>query len=164
LSGSRIYRILQAWWQHLRAQLQAQTSVSDQQYQQQQQQKQQMLVHAAAQQQSGLLEAEKRQYQQQIQRLAAEFQASESAARQALQQQDAAEALKHGHQLANIEQQQQAAARQLARLTEQLCDNQLSVAKPAAAAPVPLAELEQLALQARAEQHLQRLKAEGGPP
>lgn len=163
MSGSRIYRILQAWWQHLRAQLQAQTSVSDQQYQQQQQ-KQQMLLHAAAQQQSGLLEAEKRQYQQQLQRLAAEFQASESAAKQALQQQDAAEALQYGRQLANIEQQQQAAARQLARLTEQLCDNQLSVAKPAAAANAPLEELEQLALQARAEQHLQRLKAEGGPP
>ena len=88
MSGSRIYRILQAWWHSLRSHLQTQVSVSDRQYQQQQQQKHQLLAHAAAQQQLGLLEAEKRQCQQQLQQLAIAFQAAETAAKQALQLQD----------------------------------------------------------------------------
>ncbi len=162
MSGSRIYRILQAWWHSLRAQWQAQTSVSDQQYLLQQQQKHQMLEQAAAQQQLGLLEAEKRQCQQQLQQLTVSFLASETAAKQALQRQDEAEALKCLWQLAEIEYQQQAAERQLVRLNAQLNDNQISVAKPDAEQPAPLAELQQLALQSSAERHLQRLKAQGG--
>ncbi len=163
MSGSRIYRILQAWWHSLRCRLQSQISVSDQQFQQQQQQKQQMLTQAAAQQQLGLLEAEKRQCQQQLQQLTTAFLASEAAAKQALQQQNEAEALQHLWQLAEIEQQQQAAERQLTRLNEQLCDNQQPVQPDAEEPPAPLAELQQLALQTSAARHLQRLKAQGGP-
>lgn len=163
MSGSRIYRILQAWWHSFYSRLQTKVSVSDQQYQQQQQQKQQLLEHAAVQQQLGLLEAEKRQYQQQLQQLAATFVASETAAKQALQQQNEAEALKHLWQLAEIEQQQQVLERRLARLNEQLSEQQLSVQPVAAEEQTPLAELQQLALQASAARHLQRLKAQGGP-
>ncbi len=163
MSGSRIYRILQAWWHSLRSHLQTQVSVSDQQFQQQQQQKQQMLARAAAQQQLGLLEAEKRRCQQQLQKLATAFLASETAAKQALQQQDEAKTLTHLWQLAEIEQQQQATERQLARLNEQLCDNQLPEQPAAAEDPTPLTELQQLALQASAARHLQRLKAQGCP-
>ncbi|MDZ7869325.1 MAG: hypothetical protein U5L02_09050 [Rheinheimera sp.] len=161
--SSRLGRLVQAWWHSCRAYLQPRIGVSDRQYQQQLQQKQSALAQAAAQQQLGLLEAEKRRCQQQLQQLAAEFQTSEIAASQALQQQDEPVALQHLWQLARIEQQQVAAQRQLAQLSQQCNDRMQAAASGDAAEPPPLAELQQLALQASAERHLQRLKAQGGP-
>lgn len=159
--GSRIFRIIQAWWFSRRSQLQAQVSVSDQQYQQQLKQKQATLAQAAAQQQLGLLEAEKRRCQQQLQQLTVELQTFETAAVQALQLQDEALALQHLLQLAATEQQQQLAERRLALLLQQLAEQSSNTPDITPNETEPLAELQQLALQASAERHLQRLKTQG---